>query len=166
MIANQGEQSSPSAHGPGRNPVRRAERAEAPDRLGDFTTTAGVLPIALLATGIGTLSAFVALALLRLIGLFTNLFFFGRWTSSRARTSPYGVWLSGSVVGKHFSACRPRPATSWAMSGWRRTAISQSSPRCPSIAPEHLPASRRSSLFQPRYPSRRPRRHTLQPSGR
>jgi chloride channel protein, CIC family len=49
------------------------------EELGDFTTTARVIPIALLSTAIGILSAFVALALLRLIGLFTNFFFFGRW---------------------------------------------------------------------------------------
>jgi len=36
--------------------------------------------------GIGALCAFVALALLRLIGLFTNLFYFGRW--STAMVSP------------------------------------------------------------------------------
>jgi hypothetical protein len=47
------------------------------DKLGDFTTTPCVASIALLAAAIGALSAFVALALLRLIGLFTNLFFLG-----------------------------------------------------------------------------------------
>jgi chloride channel protein, CIC family len=52
------------------------------ERLGDFTTTRRVLWIASLAVGIGVVSAFVALALLRLIGLFTNLFFFHRWSSA------------------------------------------------------------------------------------
>ena len=47
-------------------------------RLGDFTTTARVIPIALLAAAIGVLSTFVAWALLRLIGLLTNLFYYGR----------------------------------------------------------------------------------------
>jgi len=47
--------------------------------LGDFTTTWSVVPITALAVGIGIFSAFVALALLRLIGIFTNLFFFHRW---------------------------------------------------------------------------------------
>ncbi len=46
--------------------------------MGDFTTTWTVIPITLLAMVIGIFSAFVALALLRLIGLFTNLFFFQR----------------------------------------------------------------------------------------
>ena len=64
---------------------RSADRAE---RLGDFTTTWQVVPITLLATVIGVFSAFVALALLRLIGLFTNLFFFGRF--STALVSPAG----------------------------------------------------------------------------
>jgi len=59
--------------------------------LGDFTTTWRVLPISLLATGIGVVCAFVALALLRLIGLFTNLTYFGRW--SAAMVSPVGNHL-------------------------------------------------------------------------
>ena len=59
-----------------------------PEELGDFTTSWNVLPITLLATGIGIFSAFVALALLRLIGIFTNLFFFGRWGT--ALVSPVG----------------------------------------------------------------------------
>src|SRR5580693_1692818 len=64
--------------------------------LGDFTTTARILPISLVATGIGVLCAFVALALLRLIGLFTNLFFFHRW--STAMISPAGNHLGYGVI--------------------------------------------------------------------
>jgi chloride channel protein, CIC family len=64
---------------------RSADRAQ---RLGDFTTTWEVVPITLLAAVIGVFSAFVALALLRLIGLFTNLFFFQR--VSTALVSPAG----------------------------------------------------------------------------
>jgi chloride channel protein, CIC family len=56
--------------------------------LGDFTTTTRLLPISALAVGIGTVAAFVALALLRLIGLFTNLFYFGRWSTTMV--SPVG----------------------------------------------------------------------------
>src|SRR6201997_3932997 len=41
--------------------------------------------------GIGVLCAFVALVLLRLIGLFTNLFYFGRWNT--AMVSPAGNHL-------------------------------------------------------------------------
>jgi len=59
-----------------------------PENLGDFTTSLEVVPITLLAAGIGVFSAFVALALLRLIGLFTNLFFFQR--ISAGLVSPVG----------------------------------------------------------------------------
>jgi len=68
--------------------VNKKDRNE---ELGDFTTTWRVVPISLLATGIGVVCAFVALALLRLIGLFTNLSYFGRW--STAMVSPVGNHL-------------------------------------------------------------------------
>ena len=61
------------------------------ETLGDFTTTPRVVPISALAMVIGLLCAFVALALLRLIGLFTNLFYFGRWNTSLV--SPAGNQL-------------------------------------------------------------------------
>ena len=61
------------------------------ETLGDFTTTPRVIPISLLAMVIGVVCAFVALALLRLIGLFTNLFYFGRWNTSLV--SPAGNHL-------------------------------------------------------------------------
>ncbi len=63
--------------------------------LGDFTATARIVPISLLAIGIGILSTFVAWALLRLIAFFTNLFYFGR--VSTVLVSPAGNhlgWLS------------------------------------------------------------------------
>ncbi|MGC1904374.1 MAG: chloride channel protein [Candidatus Acidiferrum sp.] len=59
--------------------------------LGDFTATTRLLPISGLAMAIGIVAAFVALALLRLIGLFTNLFYFGRWNT--AMVSPAGNHL-------------------------------------------------------------------------
>jgi chloride channel protein, CIC family len=61
------------------------------DALGDFTTTTRVLPISALALAIGALASFVALALLRLIGLFTNIFYYGRWNT--ALVSPAGNHL-------------------------------------------------------------------------
>jgi len=61
------------------------------ETLGDFTTTLRVLPISGLAMVIGAVCAFVALALLRLIGLFSNLFYYGRW--SCAMVSPVGNHL-------------------------------------------------------------------------
>lgn len=59
--------------------------------LGDFTTTTRLLPISALAVGIGVVAAFVALALLSLIGLVTNLFYFGQWSTALA--SPVGNHL-------------------------------------------------------------------------
>jgi len=73
---------------------RKAE--ESSPRLGDFATTWNVIPITALATVIGVLSAFVALALLRLIGIFTNLFFFLRWGT--ALVSPANNRLGGWEV--------------------------------------------------------------------
>jgi len=64
---------------------------KAHDRLGDFTATLRLVPISLIAVAIAIPSAFVALALLRLIGLFTNLFFFQRWDV--ALVSPAGHHL-------------------------------------------------------------------------
>ena len=66
------------------------------DELGDFTATLRVVPISALAVGIGVMSALVALVLLRLIGLFTNLFFYGRWDT--AFVSPAGHHLGPLVV--------------------------------------------------------------------
>jgi len=59
--------------------------------LGDFTTTARVIPISLLAVGIGILSTLVAWLLLRLIGFFTNVFYYGRGGTSLV--SPAGNHL-------------------------------------------------------------------------
>src|SRR5215510_3552081 len=64
---------------------------EASGKLGDFTATWRVVFLSFLGVGIGVLSAFVALALLRLIGLCTNLFFFQRWDT--ALVSPAGHQL-------------------------------------------------------------------------
>jgi CIC family chloride channel protein len=75
------------------NPHVRANKAPRNhnEELGDFTTTPRVISISCLAMFIGVLCAFVALVLLRLIGLFTNLFYFGRWSS--AMVSPAGNHL-------------------------------------------------------------------------
>lgn len=69
---------------------------ESSGELGDFTTTWRVIPISLLAIVIGGIAAFVALALLRLIGLFTNLFFYQRW--SNELSSPAGHHLGPFVI--------------------------------------------------------------------
>jgi H+/Cl- antiporter ClcA len=51
-------------------------------RLGDFSLDRGVLPIIAAALPIGALSACVAFCLLRLIGLITNIVFYGRTRTS------------------------------------------------------------------------------------
>jgi CIC family chloride channel protein len=58
--------------------VKSHARAE---ELGDFTTDRRVIPISLLAIVIGLISTGLAWALLKLIGLFTNLFYFHRWNT-------------------------------------------------------------------------------------
>ena len=64
---------------------------ETATKLGDFTMGRRSLWISGLALVIGFASAFIALALLRLIGIFTNLFFYGRWGT--ALVSPAGNHL-------------------------------------------------------------------------
>ena len=57
--------------------MRKNDRTPAPalDHLGDFTTSARVLPISALAVLIGVVVAFVAAGLRKLIALFTNVFY-------------------------------------------------------------------------------------------
>jgi len=66
------------------------------DHLGDFTTTARVLPIAGLAVVIGVAAAYVAAGLLKLISFFTNFFFFQRF--STAQVSPAAHHLGPFVI--------------------------------------------------------------------
>ncbi|MCC7233924.1 MAG: chloride channel protein [Bryobacterales bacterium] len=62
--------------------------------LGDFTATPRLIPISLLAVVIGAVSSFVALGLLNLIGLFTNLFYFQRWRTDLVTPAAnhLGLW--------------------------------------------------------------------------
>jgi chloride channel protein, CIC family len=76
-----------------------------PQELGDFTTDWRVIPISGLAIVIGLISSVVAWALLRLIGLFTNLFYYHRWNTALISPAgnPLGVWavlvpIGGSLV--------------------------------------------------------------------
>ncbi len=97
--ANGAEEATPHHWEPWRTIAQRFERlgnAEALGKLGDFTTSPRVILISLLALVIGIIGAFVALALLRLIGLFTNLFFFQRWSTDL--TSPTGNHLGPLVI--------------------------------------------------------------------
>ncbi len=66
------------------------------NELGDFTTTPRLLTVSGLAIAIGALSAFVALGLLKLIGLFTNIFFYQRLGAELA--SPVGHHLGIFVI--------------------------------------------------------------------
>lgn len=75
---------------------RHPEPVSGLEALGDFTTTSRVIGISMLAIGIGIVSAYVAFILLRLIGLFTNLFFFQRWSTTLV--SPAGNHLGMWVV--------------------------------------------------------------------
>ncbi|MEB2311106.1 MAG: chloride channel protein [Sorangiineae bacterium] len=76
--------------------------------LGDFTTTPRVLSITLIALPIGVLGTGIAWALLRLIGIITNLMFFGRFGTELSPIQDHTVGslfvvavpiLGGLVVG-------------------------------------------------------------------
>jgi H+/Cl- antiporter ClcA/predicted transcriptional regulator len=66
------------------------------DELGDFTTTARVIPISLMAIVIGVIGSYVAWFLLKLIGIFTNLFYYHR--ISTAFVSPAANQLGGWAI--------------------------------------------------------------------
>src|SRR4051812_879307 len=64
------------------------------DRLGVFTATPRMLVIAGLAICIGIVSTYVAKVLLALINLFTNIFFFQRWSAAAASPAMHSLgWL-------------------------------------------------------------------------
>jgi H+/Cl- antiporter ClcA/predicted transcriptional regulator len=75
---------------------RAEQRKSSLEELGDFTTTPRVIPISLAAIVIGILGSFVAWVLLKLIGFFTNLFYYGRIEASFA--SPAGNHLGVYAV--------------------------------------------------------------------
>jgi H+/Cl- antiporter ClcA len=85
--------------------VDQQNNAAGPELLGDFTTTAHVIPISLLAMAIGALASLVAWALLKLIAVFTNLFFFQRWSAQAVSPADnhLGPWMilvpvAGSLI--------------------------------------------------------------------
>src|SRR5215469_5767574 len=84
-------------------PMRLAPTAPAPERaLGDFTATSGVLRLVPLALLIGGLSAGISLALLDMIGMFTNLFYYHRFSVqlvSPARNTLGAVAIVVPVIG-------------------------------------------------------------------
>lgn len=76
-----------------------------PAPLSDFTVDRRMLLVAIIAVGIGAVSAFAAVALLRLIDVFTNLFFFQRLSSVHLLPEDHrlGVWavlvpVAGALV--------------------------------------------------------------------
>lgn len=91
---------------PSNNPLTGEPTAGLPEpalneKLRDFTMTPRVLFISALAIVVGFLSAVVALALVRLIGLMTNLFFYGRWDSSLVSPAGnhLGLWEVAVPIG-------------------------------------------------------------------
>jgi H+/Cl- antiporter ClcA/predicted transcriptional regulator len=66
------------------------------EELGDFTTTARVIPISLMAIVIGVIGSYVAWFLLKLIGIFTNLFYYHRISTSFV--SPAANQLGGWAI--------------------------------------------------------------------
>ena len=76
-----------------------------PQSFGDFTTDRRILPICLLAILIGFISSGVAWLLLRLIGLFTNLFYYQRLSTDLVSPVGHhlGAWsilvpIAGSLI--------------------------------------------------------------------
>jgi H+/Cl- antiporter ClcA len=76
--------------------LRSNPRVDGLHHLGDFTTSGRVILISALAIVIGVVASYVALALLKLIGLFTNLFFFQRVGTNLV--SPAGNHLGLFVI--------------------------------------------------------------------
>ncbi len=66
--------------------------------LGDFTTDARVLTLTVMAGFIGVVGALVALALVRLIGLFTHLFYFGTWDGTLVSPAGHHLGLVALLV--------------------------------------------------------------------
>src|SRR5947208_14852127 len=84
-----------------------ARNPQPDDRLGDYTADARLITLSVMAALVGAISAFVALGLVRMIGLFTNLAYFHRVATSLvppAASGP-GLWslpipvVGGLIVG-------------------------------------------------------------------
>ena len=91
MISDPDTQASPAADTPPSAPL-----IPRTDRLGDFTTDSRLLIITPMAAVIGLISAFVAVALVWLIGSLTNLFYYHRFSSELV--SPAGNHLGAWAV--------------------------------------------------------------------
>ncbi len=76
--------------------VKRARRDRSERSLGDFTTSPSLLGLVPLAIAVGAFAAGVSLALLDMIGFFTNLFYYQRVSVNLV--SPYGNTLGAIAV--------------------------------------------------------------------
>src|SRR5262245_60716092 len=87
--------------------MKNVHPAKATNELGDFTTTPRLLQISVLALVIGSMSAFVAVGLLKLIALFTNIFFFQQIGTAAVQPleDHLGLWvivvpiIGGLIIG-------------------------------------------------------------------
>jgi chloride channel protein, CIC family len=83
MVSRDGH-GRPGAHS-GNTPTAGVKRSRSSlEELGDFTATSRMIPISLMAIVIGGIGACVAWVLLRLIGFFTNIFYYQRFSVSFA----------------------------------------------------------------------------------
>jgi CIC family chloride channel protein len=86
---------------------RAAIALDLPEPLGDFTATTRLLPISFIAIVLGVVSSFLALWLIRLIDLCTNIFFYQRWSFAHVSPADHhlGLWVilvpvaGGVIVG-------------------------------------------------------------------
>jgi H+/Cl- antiporter ClcA len=69
-----------------------------PIEIGDFTATRRMIFVALIAIAIGVLATFVAKLLLDLIALFTNLFYFHRWSTAPASPADHALGIASVGV--------------------------------------------------------------------
>src|SRR5689334_9102653 len=72
------------------------------ERLGDFTADIRILPLIGMAALVGVISAYVALALVRLIGLFTHVFYYHDFSTTLVSPADnrLGLWaVAVPVVG-------------------------------------------------------------------
>lgn len=83
---------------PDRPPASRRSPATEPISLGDFTATPRTVFIAALAVGIGLISTYVAWALLHAIALFTNLFYFQRFSFAPASPADHSLGAMSVAV--------------------------------------------------------------------
>jgi H+/Cl- antiporter ClcA len=81
-----------SGHGGG------AGAGRGPEHLSDFTTTLRVVPISALAVLVGFAATGVAFALLRLIALFANVFYFHRWSVAAVSPADHALGLWAVLV--------------------------------------------------------------------